>query len=397
MKKPYTLFKRRPQNVWYYRTPDNRTARSTGKKTKVQAEQYVHMLLTGQLDSDSPTPVTLQSFAEDFFVIGQCSWLQRKDRKGKTVSKQMAQMRRGHLTNHVIPEFGKRSLTSINEAEIDDWLSTLSVTSRTKNLILDTIRVIFKEAVSRGLLQRDPTESIDRFAESPKARDAFTTDDLAKLFPKKDSALTKNWTNQKYAALFTVLATTGLRLGEALALTWSDWQTRTDGISVLSINKALKNDRTIGTTKTGESRIAFVLEHLRNQLTRWQEQTDYKGNDDLIFPNSSGRPLQGKECLKCFRKALEHAGIDSANRNLVIHSFRHTFNTMYRNQLGDDVLRKFTGHTSVAMTDHYDHPRLDDVIKILSPHVTKLEKGWSDVGSEQGPMNEGSYPRAASG
>jgi len=31
MKKPYTLFKRKPQQVWYYRLPDKPTAHSTGK------------------------------------------------------------------------------------------------------------------------------------------------------------------------------------------------------------------------------------------------------------------------------------------------------------------------------------------------------------------------------
>ena len=117
MKKPYTLFKRKPQNIWYYRTRDNRTARSTGKKTKVQAEEYVLKLITGQLDSESAAPVTLQSFAEHFFVRGKCGWLQRKDRKGKTVSKEMARMRRGHLTNHVIPAFGKRPLTAISHRQ----------------------------------------------------------------------------------------------------------------------------------------------------------------------------------------------------------------------------------------------------------------------------------------
>jgi integrase len=56
-----------------------------------------------------------------------------------------------------------------------------------------------------------------------------------------------------------LLITTGLRLGEAQALAWGDWiPGKSEGApDALEISKALKNDKRIGPTKTGKSRIGF--------------------------------------------------------------------------------------------------------------------------------------------
>ncbi len=56
-----------------------------------------------------------------------------------------------------------------------------------------------------------------------------------------------------------------------------------------------------------------------------------------------------------FEQALTRAKIEVGNRNLVIHSFRHTYNTLLRPLLPKDVLQSMTGHRSDSMTDRYDH------------------------------------------
>ena len=69
MKKPYRLFKRRPQNIWYYRLPDKPTGHSTGQKSRAKAEEYVISILNGSLQQLQPQ-TTLGAFAADFFVKG---------------------------------------------------------------------------------------------------------------------------------------------------------------------------------------------------------------------------------------------------------------------------------------------------------------------------------------
>jgi hypothetical protein len=45
--KPFTLLKRPPQGIWYYKLPGEKTCHSTGLTVKTQAEQYVVGILKG--------------------------------------------------------------------------------------------------------------------------------------------------------------------------------------------------------------------------------------------------------------------------------------------------------------------------------------------------------------
>lgn len=106
-KATYTLFKRdkkKKSSKWYYRLANdpNRIPHSTGKTTKWEAEQFVEELITLKT---TQKPVILDEYTKDFFVWGKCIWTQRRKAQGHTATKVMSQMRRGHLTNHIIPAF----------------------------------------------------------------------------------------------------------------------------------------------------------------------------------------------------------------------------------------------------------------------------------------------------
>jgi integrase len=59
------------------------------------------------------------------------------------------------------------------------------------------------------------------------------------------------------------------------------------------------------------------------------------------------------------------------------HSLRHFVNTNYRQIIkDDDVLRDFLGHKDPKMTEHYDHPNLEDKIIELEPYRQKIEQFW---------------------
>jgi hypothetical protein len=70
------------------------------------------------------------------------------------ITREMAQMRRGHLTNHILPQFKDREVGTITSADIDDWLLGLNVANATKNHIMDTFRVVLDEAKRAGLVKR---------------------------------------------------------------------------------------------------------------------------------------------------------------------------------------------------------------------------------------------------
>jgi integrase len=114
-------------------------------------------------------------------------------------------------------------------------------------------------------------------------------------------------------------------------------------------------------------------------LKKWKEASPNTGGSELIFSDFGGLPLNRKTCLLYFKQILREREIKTESRNLVVHSLRHTANTIYRKVLADDVLRKFTGHTSTEMTDNYDHPDILDTIALLSSSAREMENEFNRI------------------
>jgi integrase len=184
-----------------------------------------------------------------------------------------------------------------------------------------------------------------------------------------------------WAAFFYLLITTGLRLGEAQALTWGDWipGKSESAFDALEISKGLKNDKRIGSTKTGKSRVVFLQAMVVALLKKWRDESPNVKANDLIFSDVAGLPLGRKACLIYFKQTLGQCKIDTEGRNIVVHSLRHTANTIYRKILSDDVLRKFTGHTTKEMTENYDHPEIEDTIALLSGSAKAMENEFKRI------------------
>ena len=379
VQKPYTLLKRPPQGVWYYKLPGEKTRHSTDLTIKAQAERFVIGILKGEVSQNRSQ--RLGEFAEHLFIRGECNWIDRSEQKGWIITREMAQMRRGHLANHILPEFKDREVSSITSAEIDDWLLDLDVANATKNHIMDTFRVVLDEAKRAGLVKENLARQIKPFAKNQRNRDILTTDEIRKLFPSEKEKATAVWGEPMWAALFYLLVTTGIRLGEAQALTWNDWipAKSANMMNAIEISKGLKNDKRIGTTKTGKARIAFLHATVLELLKKWKEVSPNIGENDLIFSDFGGLPLNRKACLLYFKQILREGEIKTENRNLVVHSLRHTANTVYRKILPDDVLQKFTGHSSKEMTDNYDHPEIIDTIALLSSSAKDMENEFKRI------------------
>jgi integrase len=158
------------------------------------------------------------------------------------------------------------------------------------------------------------------------------------------------------------MATTGVRSGEVRALQWrhilpGGW---------LHVQQAVKIGGLIGTTKTGEERVIAIPSRTVAMLDLWKERTLYKEPDDFIFPGrDEGRPTNVETLTHFFPGALERAKIPVEGRNLVVHSLRHTYNTIMRAVLPEEILRQFTGHKTPEMTGLYDHPTVEDTVKRL--------------------------------
>jgi integrase len=376
-KLPYTLYKRIIKDgtrVWYcswYDCAGRRVQRSTGTTSKAEAAQ----LALGMVQTTVVEAPTLSDFARDFYKWDQCSWIKRQVAKGRGLSKSWAQARRAMVDNHILPAFGNTRLSAITRPMIERWLVDLPRSNQTRNHILYALKTILSEAEADRIIIRNPLDHAEPMGKQARRRDAFSVGELRRLFPVDHEQLTEVWGELKYATLFMVLATTGIRSGEARALQWrhvlpNGW---------LVVEKAVKQDGAIGAPKNGDSRVAAIPARTQALLSTWFENSHFKAPDDLVFfGDRADHPLNRRTFGDILRRAMSTAKVEVDGRFLSTHSFRHSYNTLLRRSLPADVLRALLGHHDERMTQHYDHPAIQDHIRLVEGSLGQVENafGW---------------------
>ena len=96
-------------------------------------------------------------------------------------------------------------------------------------------------------------------------------------------------------------------------------------------------------------------------------------NDLIFFGADKIKTVTRKTLSSHFDKALERVKIETKNRCLVIHSFRHTYNTLLKPLLPKQVLQSMTGHRTDSMTERYNHPSFEDEYDQIVKYETVLD------------------------
>ncbi|MDI6821919.1 MAG: site-specific integrase [Actinomycetota bacterium] len=118
---------------------------------------------------------------------------------------------------HLNPHFGEFNLTEINPRLIEEYLSAKGKWTRLKPAsILKHFRLLkslLKRAVIWGYLAQNPADRVDAPPAEEEEMDYLTIEELQAFLKAVD---------KKYYPFFLTAALTGMRLGELLALKWSD-------------------------------------------------------------------------------------------------------------------------------------------------------------------------------
>ena len=233
---------------------------------------------------------------------------------------------------------------------------------------------MLREAERNSIIPFNYLATVEPLVSHGEQRGVFSQGELQRLFPEDYKQAVNIWGRLEYVSLFCVLATTGLRKGEVRALQWKHVIGDERG-KALVIERAVKHNEEIGTTKTGTERVVVLNRKAQDYLSMWQKESPFTGQDDLIFfGQNADTPITGKTLLIRFQKALENVKISREGRNLIIHSFRHTYNTLLKSVLPKEILQATTGHTSDRMTEHYNHPTAKDTYEAVIQHGDVFDK-----------------------
>jgi integrase len=214
----------RGENSWRlrYYVGDIRHA-LTFRGTKKEATEKLRGLLS---DADkgthvAPDKTTLRQWAEDWIK------LKAAERQHKTVARY-----EDLLKKHVLPKLGDRPLQQIKSIEIQLLYAEMSALApRTRHHVGTVLKACLQAAVDIGkLLQINPAAAI-------KKPSASESDVGQALEQEKIKTLVDGFRGSTLFDFTFLMAFTGMRRGEALALRWSDFN---PAAKTLRIERALE-------------------------------------------------------------------------------------------------------------------------------------------------------------
>lgn len=206
-----------------------------------------------------------------------------------------------------------------------------------------------------GLVQRNVCDLVD----APRMRRT----EMLTLTPEQARALLAAAQGNRFEALFAVVLSTGMREGELLGLRWRAVDLENATIQVRVTIHRTREGFTVSEAKTARSRRKLILtpiaaealpRHRAAQLEERLRLGQGWEDNDLVFPNSVGRPMEAGNFLRRhYFPLLRKAGLPHVR----FHDLRHTAATLLLLQgIHPKVVSEMLGHASVAITlDLYSH------------------------------------------
>lgn len=155
-----------------------------------------------------------------------------------------------------------------------------------------------------------------------------------------------------------MLAYTGLRLGEVVALRWADVDFNARR---LIVQRALSGE-TETSTKAHRVRHVGLATPAAEALARVAGRRDFTGRDDYVVCNRLGRRLDRSAIRRRFKRAATSADL----RPLKLHGLRHGAGSLLARQADAVAVQAFLGHSKLATTERYMHAkaRPDDLARL---------------------------------
>lgn len=142
----------------------------------------------------------------------------------------------GYNVNYIADSnIGKMKISHIYADHIQDFVNKLiekGLSGKTIANIIAFLEAVLSQAVRSRLIFYNPCEGVRLPKKKSKERPLISEDEFARLLKSADT--------QTMKTAISILGL-GLRIGELLGLQWKDC-IEVDGVSVLSISKALKRD-----------------------------------------------------------------------------------------------------------------------------------------------------------
>lgn len=357
-----TIFKR-PDGTWWARltigkTPDGKQKRKAfyGKTRKEVQEKLTAAL--NDINNNTyiePSRLTVEQW--------MYTWL--RDYKKASVKPKTYAAYESHVKNHIVPDLGNYTLSALRNDTVQRFVNGLAdknLKYLTVERIVGTLKTALIQAVDNELISKSPASRIKMPLKQEQTPRVLTIDEQERFM--------KAAKEHRNGEIFILILGTGLRIGEALALTWDDIDFKEH---ILSVSRTQieycehTNGKTIyhrgyGSPKTKTSKrtipiipsLMGMLQQLKEERTQEKERFKLAYQDTgLLFCNYYGVSLNYSAIEKKMQSICKKAGLEGVHP----HTLRHTFATRgLENGIDLKIMQELLGHSTIKMTaDLYTH------------------------------------------
>lgn len=324
------------------------------------------------------TKMTFEAFAQEWIKV------YAQNAKVSSVRARSKEM------NHFISVWGNYQLKKITKSIYQKRIIELSEKYSRNYMsgIHACGRMIFNHAIELGLIKLNPTENIRLPKYQAKVEEIESEKEEIKFLEKEELARFLRFTDsdglEMDSLIFTTLAYTGLRIGELLALKWTDFDEKKES---LRVTKTLynpsnnikeyelltpKTSGSIRTIRIDERLVKMLKRHaIKQKEIKLQKGVMYVDNQ-FIFARNDGHPQLRKVVETRLKRLLKKVGIE---KNITPHSFRHTHTSLLIEAgVGVKEIQQRLGHTDINTTMNIYAHMTSNMEEKASHQFSKLMK-----------------------
>lgn len=279
---------------------------------------------------------------------------------------------------HIAPALGKTKLQDFTTTQIKEFIISLKVMKgldfATQNRAKIMLQDMFDKALFDELIRKNPVKGIKIARKIKEVGEDEIGEDIKVLILDEQQEFFDCCKGTFYDNFFTVMVTTGLRIGEIAALTWAD----IDFVKKeISITKTLlyqkfedlgdtKKTFHLGTPKTKTSirkvpinrqcEVALKKQWMQKQvISKKRPKSVSKEFQDLLFTTKFNTPLNVQIVSDAIRSIIDEINLTKDKLEEMeyfsSHAFRHTFATRcFEAGIKPKIIQSYLGHATLQMT-----------------------------------------------